>query len=97
MIPSAELKKFFDAFDDSCAPVVYDDEGEQVPGATTLFAWSAKGIGFGEFRIYFDDHGQLRCSNEGNEGMGKEFIKRMLCKMVDDAELDDGPASTSNE
>lgn len=47
--------------------------------------WTAKGIGFGEFYFYEND-GKLYCDNEA---MSKDFIKRMLCQMVDDCILSD--------
>ena len=46
--------------------------------------WTAKDCGFGRFYFYHNDEGQLCCDSET---MGKEFIKRMLCQMVDDCEL----------
>jgi hypothetical protein len=55
---------------------------EPNPGA--YFRWSKKGRGFGELSFYFKDD-KLMC---GNELMSKEFIKKMLCLMVDECELD---------
>ena len=54
--------------------------------------WGKPGVGFGQLYFYFqekqDDSGlmEIRCANEL---MGKEFIKEMLCNMVDGCELDD--------
>lgn len=42
--------------------------------------WSTDNIGFGQFRFYEKD-GELFCDNEM---MSKEFVKRMLCQMVDE-------------
>jgi hypothetical protein len=50
------------------------------------FDWSAKGIGFGQFYFYQDKYGVIHCDNEC---MSKEFIKRILCSMVDQCELAD--------
>ncbi len=66
------LHEMFEKLDDAC-----------VPNGGSQFQWTAKGVGFGEFYFYEED-GKIKCSNEL---MGKEFIKRMLCKMVDECEL----------
>lgn len=76
------IKDFFDKFEDSCKPDKMVD-----------FYWTASGCGFGGFYFYTDDDGIVHC---GNELMSKEFIKRMLCKMVDDCILDD-PSSNDSE
>ena len=55
------------------------------PSGDCEFGWVAKGIGFGSFRFWIDEDNVLRCDNEA---MGKQFIKDMLCKMVDEAVLD---------
>lgn len=68
------LQKFFDSCNNYCKP-----------SNAVSFNWSAKGTGFGEFYFYEKD-GKLMCSNELKS---KEFIKLMLCKMVDDCTLDD--------
>lgn len=47
--------------------------------------WSAKGCGFGQFYFYEKD-GKIFCQNEY---MGKEFIKRIMCQLVDQCELED--------
>lgn len=47
--------------------------------------WSVKNIGFGQFYFYNNDD-KLHCSNEM---MSREFIKEILCKMIDDCELDE--------
>jgi hypothetical protein len=49
--------------------------------------WTAKGTGFGEFTFYSVD-GKLHCQNEM---MSKDFLKVMLCLIVDKATLDDPP------
>jgi len=49
--------------------------------------WGVEKIGFGEFRAYYDD----RTSNIvfETEGMDREFVKQVLCAMVDNAVFDD--------
>lgn len=66
------LEKLFDGCDTYCFP------------SGGSFNWSEKGTGFGSFYFYEKD-GKLMC---GNEMMSKEFIKEMLCLMVDECELD---------
>lgn len=77
------IQAFLDSMEDSCCPVVYTEEGIESSSAT--FAWSAKGIGFGSF-VFYEKDGELRCENEC---MGKEFIKKLLCNMVDEATMND--------
>lgn len=48
--------------------------------------WSQPGVGFGSFYFRAKDDGFVEISNEC---MSKNFIKRVLCQMVDDAVLDD--------
>ena len=67
------LQNFFDSCDTYCVP---DGHGG--------YHWSKKGLGFGQFYFYKKDD-KLMCSNEL---MSKEFIKEMLCNMVDACELD---------
>lgn len=74
------LQEKFDSLDDKCTPWSEDSNMEQV----AAFNWTAKGIGFGTFTFYLDSSGRLRCDNEA---MGRDFIKKMLCKMVDDSIL----------
>ncbi len=68
------LCEYFDKCEDYCEP-----------SNTTIFSWSAKSVGFGEFYFYTKDN-KTHCENEF---MSKEFIKKMLCEMVDDCILDD--------
>jgi len=49
------------------------------------FIWAQSGIGFGRF-VFSTENENGICKID-NEGMSKDFIKQMLCKMVDDAEL----------
>ena len=84
-----KLKEYFASFKDSCGPR-RDDNGVFTP---IMAAWTAKDHGFGEFTFYviggklrYVIGDKLRCDNEA---MSKDFIKKMLCQMVDDAELDD--------
>ena len=52
---------------------------------TICICWGRPGIGFGEVVFYTDDDGNLKCDNEG---MSREFIKEVLCDLVDNATLD---------
>lgn len=49
--------------------------------------WSKTGVGFGQLDFYNKDD-KIHISNEC---MDKRFIKAILCKMVDDAVLEDPP------
>lgn len=68
------LSEFFDNCENHCEP-----------NDTTAFNWSAKGVGFGQFYFYIKND-KVHCENEC---MSKEFVKKMLCQMVDDCVLDD--------
>ena len=69
------LTDFFEKFEDSCEP-----------NETATFSWSAKGHGFGQVYFYVDKKdGYVHCNNEI---MSREFIKEMLCIMVDNCVLD---------
>jgi hypothetical protein len=48
--------------------------------------WSVKGTGFGNLQIYIGQDGKTMIANEG---MGKKFIKKILCDLVDLATLED--------
>lgn len=70
------MKEKFEQLDDQC-----------YPKQPLYIGWVANKIGFGELYFYTketDDGVTIYCDNEL---MNKEFIKRMLCKMVDDAVL----------
>lgn len=49
-------------------------------------SWSADDIGFGEITIVKDKDGSIRIQSEC---MGKEFVKAVLDKLVDMAEITD--------
>jgi hypothetical protein len=49
--------------------------------------WVKQGIGFGRFGFYKNDDGSWHIENEC---MGKDFIKEVLCDLVDNATLRDG-------
>lgn len=74
---SEKIKAMLRSLSDRCGP-----HGGAAP---TVLSWSAKDIGWGEFVFYYSGD-KLHCANEK---MSKEFIKKMLCQMVDDAELDE--------
>lgn len=61
------------------------------PDGEFTLCWGETGVGFGEAVFYWSNHeegGPMKLYCE-NECMGKEFIKRMLCRMVDDATFKD--------
>jgi len=69
------LREFFNKFDDTCEPQ-----------GNVSFQWTSKGVGFGGMYFYLDKtDGYVHCDNEI---MGREFLKRMLCLMVDNCVLD---------
>ena len=48
---------------------------------TVVFRWSKDRVGFGEFIFFTNpETGTMKCESEM---MGKEFVKEMLCLMVD--------------
>lgn len=58
---------------------------ERIPAAGGFVAtWQAKNFGFGEVTFYMLD-GVLRCDSET---MGRDFVKSVLCKLVDTAQFD---------
>lgn len=64
-----------------------DSEISCIPWSSAGFRWSASGIGFGQVYFRYDeDRDVIYCDNEM---MSKEFIKRILCRMVDECELAD--------
>lgn len=70
------IHELFDKLEDTCGPLV-----------NVEFEWTANSVGFGRFYFYYNQTDEkLHISNEM---MGKDFIKKMLCKMVDDAVLDE--------
>lgn len=70
------LQAFFDSCSDGCEPL-----------SPVTFAWSATGVGFGQLYFYVDpEDNKVHCANET---MGREFIKRTLCAMVDNCVLDE--------
>jgi len=69
------LHEQFEKLEDKCEPESFG----------ISFGWTAKGVGFGEFYFYRNKEGGLVCDNEC---MSKEFIKKMLCQMIDDCEMD---------
>ena len=68
-----DLQKVFDKMDDYCVPI-----------ENCFFRWSKKGCGFGTLSFYFKD-GKLICDNDH---MNKDFVKKLLCDMVDSSEID---------
>jgi hypothetical protein len=66
----------------------------QLTGATELedggyafdLAWQTESAGFGHICFWSKDS-LLHCDNEA---MGRDFLKKVVCKLVDDATLSDG-------
>ncbi len=51
------------------------------------FNWGAKDIGWGQMYFYLNEEdGYVHC---GNEIMSRQFLKDMLCHMVDNCVLDE--------
>lgn len=48
--------------------------------------WSVKGTGVGNLQLYVGQDGNTWIQNEG---MGKTFIKKILCDLIDGATLED--------
>lgn len=71
------IRDFLDTFEDSV-----DFAGE------FTIMWSEKGRGFGQYRFYMDADEKIHIDNECD---GKETIKRILNRLVDEAILDDEP------
>jgi len=61
------------------------------PAARATIAWGVAGIGWGEFTFYIGEDKKVHCLNEI---MSKDFLKKQLCKMVDNCILDE-PASVA--
>ncbi len=72
---SDAAKRFIDS-----VPSYVDFENDSIS-----IRWGKPGVGFGEFYIYKKDD-KIRIENEC---MSKDFIKEILCHLVDEAELDD--------
>jgi hypothetical protein len=75
-----ETKKFLKKFEEDygCIP-------QPRRFSTIDICWSERGRGFGEYS-FWQDGKEIHCANEGDS---KETIKRILCRMVDEAILDD--------
>jgi hypothetical protein len=63
---------------------------EQVPNSVDLtneftIEWTSAQVGFGQFKFYTKDN-VIYCDHEC---MSKEFIKQVLCDMVDNCVLTD--------
>ena len=93
---SKSIKKFLNKCSSFCVPWSASKKMAKAMGFTkeqmadrkvmnpSIFVqWSEKGMGFGEFAFY-NKGGKVYCDNECCD---REFIKKMLCKMVDDCVL----------
>jgi len=45
-----------------------------------------KSAGFGAITLFLDKDGNAKCDNEA---MGRDFLKKVMCKLIDEAELKD--------
>jgi len=68
------VEAFFESCEDNCEPSGYVN-----------FQWSMKGMGFGSVGFY-EKNGKVHCNNEL---MSKQFVKDILCKMVDDCIMEE--------
>lgn len=68
------VQKFLDSCCDSCEPAGH-----------VVFQWSMTGMGFGSFAFYVRNRA-VRCDNEL---MSKQFVKDILCQMVDDCVMEE--------
>lgn len=57
------------------------------PGTHFFMCWGEPGVGFGE--VHFEVKEGTNAVEMDTEGMSKDFIKKMLCRMVDNAEVID--------
>lgn len=90
------IQKFFDNCPDEVTFCPFDNRGRYEGGRSGfIVGWSKSGKGYGEITIVLSpdaksDDDNLRPSGKAviySEMMGKEFVKEMLCKLVDAAEL----------
>lgn len=56
------------------------------PEISNMILWSVPTVGFGTFHFYNGVDDKVHC---GNEYMSKEFIKKVLCDMIDNCVLDE--------
>jgi len=57
----------------------------EVNAKMVVFRWSKAKVGFGEIIFFTDtETGEMKCDSEM---MGKEFVKEMLCLLVDKSEF----------
>jgi hypothetical protein len=63
---------------------------ESIHGKFLIF-WTTKSAGFGELCLIseYDEETNEYTMFIKNEGMSKDFIKQVLCKIVDEAVLED--------
>jgi len=71
-----KIRKWFNDMEDS----------QNINGNGSIYvSWVRKGKGFGEFYLSIDkDSGKLYLDDEI---MGKDFVKKVLCALVDEAEI----------
>lgn len=72
------MDKSIKEFLDSCPNQTYMDK-------PFIVRWSRPGVGFGEFAFYYTPDGAVICDNET---MTREFVKEVLCDLVDNARFE---------
>lgn len=85
------FKAVVEAMDPLCSHVdglvlPYEIEAEAFAPFGGTVSWAANYVGFGQLVFRTDGQGRVHCDNEC---MSREFIKQVLCKLVDDMVLED--------
>lgn len=58
------------------------------PLEPVTFQWGARGVGWGQVVFFHADGNRVHCHNEM---MSKEFLKQILCRMIDECTLMEPP------
>ena len=91
------IEKIFDACADTVAFCPFDNRNRSGGRAGFVLMWSKRGMGFGEITITIDPDakrdeivGALPVGKAviDSECMSKEFVKEMLCKLVDESDFE---------
>ena len=83
------IREFLNSMEDTCEPIVVNPNGGEALEGTAYFAWSKKGLGFGQLYFYFKEVDGQKVLHCDNECMSKETVKAILCSMVDNAVFDE--------
>lgn len=65
------------------------EDGADIHAPFTIL-WTEHGRGFGQYHFYTDEEGNIHIDNECDS---RESIKRIMCRLIDNAILDDVPFS----